>query len=239
VQYLEEQNKDEAEILEFARNVNAANFRPRCRDRELVRMVKGWYGRYDEHRCLSPGYMQNNLSTLKYEHEHIKIVSKKQTVRIAASIVKHHAKNLGGNDLYILFIVRRYGAMGVSQLIDQVHLARRTVFNIVKRLKSIGVLIEERGLVRVEEHHNTKQYIEIESLCLKLVEAGTITAAEFKLMCVLKFMDGLKKVTQQQILRISGNGDMRSFQRVLDKLEANELITRKILKRVNVYTLQF
>jgi len=149
VQYLEEQNKDEAEILAFARNVNAANFRPRCRDRELVRMVKGWYGRYDEHRCLSPGYMQNNLSSLKYEHEHIKMVSKQQTVRIAASIVKRYAKELGGNDLYILFVVRRYGAMGVSQLIDQVHLARRTVFNIVKRLKSIGVLIEERGLVRM------------------------------------------------------------------------------------------
>jgi len=239
VQYLEEQHKSQVEILDFVRKVNEANFRPRCRDRELVKMVGGWHQRYDERYCLTSGYIKNHLSSLQYEHEHIRIVSKKQTVRLAASLVKNYVKELNGNDLYILFIVRRYGAMSVTQLIDRVHLARRTVFYAVNRLKETGVLIEERGVVRVQEHHNTRQYVEIDSLCLKLFETKTITQAEFKLMCVLKFMDGLQKVTQKQIARVSGGEDMRAIQRILNKLEGNDLLTRQILKRVNVYTLHF
>lgn len=241
VQYLEYKNKSYVEILEYVRRVNLANFKPLCRDAELVRMVKGWYKRYDMNnlRCLTKGFADKHLEGLIEYYEPVKIVEKRQALILPANILHKSSKNLNGNDLYILFIIRKHGYMTITQLIDQVHLSRKTVFNCVNRLKAEEVIQDEKEGIRIVEHHKTKQYIAIDNLAIKLFEKKSISTAEFKVMCVLKLLNNLTKVTQQQIAKMCGIEDKRFLMRLLQKLEENQLISIDVIKRVNIYSLHF
>ena len=240
VQYLGYQERSFTGILEFVRKVNSNNFIPKCTDSELASMVKGWHGRYDRNHlfCLTEGYVRKKLKLLE-EIDKVKVVTERQKLVIPASILLKNSKDLNGNELYLMFIVRRFGYMTITQLADYVHLSRRTVFTCINKLKKLGIILNDKDGLRINEHHQTKQYISIDLLAIKMFEKKNVSSSEFKVMCILKLFNNLNKVTQTQLVKACGITDKRFLIRLLKKLEDNELISVEVIKRVNLYRLHF
>lgn len=117
VQYFEKKNKEYPVILDTLRQINRNNFRPALRDAELIRLIKGWYRRYEHLNTLYPGYLHSHVPTVAGEHEYVRIQTKKFAYKLPAKIVREHARELQGNDLYILLLIRKYGLIDTAQLV--------------------------------------------------------------------------------------------------------------------------
>ncbi|TLG77333.1 hypothetical protein FEZ08_01565 [Culicoidibacter larvae] len=238
-QYFEKQGKDYPYVLDFMRQVNRNNFRPKLRDAELIRMIKGWLYRYEQLNTLHPGYLQLHVPTAASEHEYVQIKTKKFSYKLPAKIIREHGKELTGNDIYILLLIRKYGLIDTAQLVFEAQVSRATVFNVLKRLKRLKIITEEPDGIRIREHHRTLQYISIDTLAIKLFEGKVIAPKAFKLMAVLKMHDGLENVKQKQLMKACGLTSIRKLSETLALLEANDLVYREKVGRRTVYNLNY